>query len=300
MSHYSTAFLYTYVILYIRDLSFKMLVSTGLMGGRGVIRLVAAKQTLDLLRLASSMPLINNKWKPDTVYLYQFPRSPVLPNLSPFCLKVETFLRANDIKYEVIGTYRKYRSSHGLLPFIELNGQRIEDSQVILWELQKHFKIEDGLTGAERGTARALERMVDVSTFYALIYDKVVPNGPAFMSRTVTGIPLPAFLSNMFAKKFSETIRRRCNGVLGGLPRENMKESLRRDIRAIDDVLQDKKFLFGGKMTVTDCAVFGQLATTFYLPYRQLVTDLLEDEFPRVRHYIQRIRQHYYPEWKDE
>ncbi|RCN34772.1 hypothetical protein ANCCAN_19383, partial [Ancylostoma caninum] len=113
--------------------------------------------------------------------------------------------------------------------------------------------------------------MVDVSTFYALIYDKAVPNGPAFMSRTVTGIPLPAFLSNMFAKKFSETIRRRVNGVLGGLPRENMKELLRRDIRAIDDVLQDKKFLFGGKMTVTDCAVFGQLATTFSLPYRQLI-----------------------------
>ncbi|KIH59056.1 hypothetical protein ANCDUO_10727 [Ancylostoma duodenale] len=79
-----------------------------------------------------------------------------------------------------------------------------------------------------------------------------------------------------------------------------MKELLRRDIRAIDDVLQDKKFLFGGKMTVADCAVFGQLATTFYLPYRQLITDLLEDEFPRVRHYVQRIRQHYYPEWKDE
>ncbi|VDM68733.1 unnamed protein product [Strongylus vulgaris] len=53
-------------------------------------------------------------------------------------------------------------------------------------------------------------------------------------------------------------------------------------------------------MTVTDCAVFAQLATTFYLPYRQLITDMLEDEFPRVRHYLQRIRQHYYPEWKEQ
>ncbi|KAK6738711.1 hypothetical protein RB195_020677 [Necator americanus] len=277
-----------------------MLITTGLMGGRGTVRLIAAKPTMDLLRFAGSFPLINNKWKPDTVYLYQFPRSPVLPNLSPFCLKVETFLRVNGIKYEVIGTFRKYRSSRGLLPFIELNGKRIEDSQVIIWELQKHFKLEDGLTGSERGTARALERMVDVSTFYAMLYDKSVINAPAFMSRAVTGIPLPAFLSNWLAKRFSETIRKRVNGVLGGLPREDLKELLRRDIRAIDDILQDKKFLFGGKMTVTDCAVFGQLSTTFFLPYRQLITDLLEDEFPRVRHYLQRIRRHYYPEWKDE
>ncbi|CAJ0604715.1 unnamed protein product [Cylicocyclus nassatus] len=276
-----------------------MLITTSFVGGR-VIRVAATKTTLDFLRLASSTSLITTRWKPETVYLYQFPRSPVVPNLSPFCLKVETFLRANQIKYEVIGSYRQYRSSRGLLPFVELNGQRIEDSQVILWELQRHFKLEDGLTGTERGTARALERMVDVSTFYALLYDKSVLNAPAFMSRTVSGLPLPGFISNFLAKKFSQTIKKRVNGVLGGLPRENLKELLRRDIRAIDDVLQDNKFLFGGKMTVTDCAVFAQLATTFYLPYRQLITDLLEDEFPRVRHYLQRIRQHYYPEWKDE
>lgn len=38
----------------------------------------------------------------DTVYLYQFCRTPVLPSLSPYCLKVETWLRLTDTKYEVI------------------------------------------------------------------------------------------------------------------------------------------------------------------------------------------------------
>lgn len=37
----------------------------------------------------------------DVIYLYQFSRTPVIPSISPYCLKVETWLRLAGLKYEV-------------------------------------------------------------------------------------------------------------------------------------------------------------------------------------------------------
>lgn len=42
-----------------------------------------------------------SNYEKDIVYLYQFSRTPLLPSLSPFCLKVESWLRLAGIKYEV-------------------------------------------------------------------------------------------------------------------------------------------------------------------------------------------------------
>lgn len=45
-------------------------------------------------------------YEKDVVYLYQFSRTPLLPSLSPYCLKVETWLRLAGIKYEVSNFFR--------------------------------------------------------------------------------------------------------------------------------------------------------------------------------------------------
>ncbi len=46
-------------------------------------------------------PVHKKDFEKDTVYLYQFTRTPSVPSVSPYCLKVETWLKINGIKYEV-------------------------------------------------------------------------------------------------------------------------------------------------------------------------------------------------------
>ena len=56
------------------------------------------------------------------------------------------------------------RSHEGLLPFVELNGEHIADSQIIIHRLQKHFGKQDSLDTLEkRALSRAIDRMVEGS-----------------------------------------------------------------------------------------------------------------------------------------
>ncbi|CAI4230281.1 unnamed protein product [Auanema sp. JU1783] len=254
---------------------------------------------LSVTSAVNKQDLKKQHWKKDVVYLYQFPRPAVLPNFSPFCLKVETFLRVHNLKHEVIGNYFQ-RSQNGLLPFVELNGKQVADSQIILWYLQKHFEISHGVNTAEElAVVRTVDRMVSAHTNVLLQHDAVVQNAKTMLSRPVSGLMLPAFVTNYLAKGFSAKAKRRVNGVLGNLSRDDRRESLKQDIAALDAILGDKKFLFGDRMTIADCSTFAHVGIASSLPYRQHITDLLEDDFPRLRNYIQRIRTHYFQDWKD-
>nr|XP_029724307.1 failed axon connections-like [Aedes albopictus] len=55
-------------------------------------------------------PLVHKaNFEKDVVYLYQFTRTPLLPSMSPYCLKVETWLRLAGLKYEVCTTLMRNR-----------------------------------------------------------------------------------------------------------------------------------------------------------------------------------------------
>lgn len=51
------------------------------------------------------------RWEKNVVYLYQLHRQAANPNISPFCFKVETWLRAHQIRHEVFLLVSKFDRS---------------------------------------------------------------------------------------------------------------------------------------------------------------------------------------------
>ena len=70
-----------------------------------------------------------------SIRLFQFPRMFSIPNLSPFCCKLETWLRIAGIPYEVVDTLEPRKAPKGKLPFIEDAGLRMGDTSLIIEHL---------------------------------------------------------------------------------------------------------------------------------------------------------------------
>ena len=64
------------------------------------------------------------QWERDVVYLVQFPTAPHCRTISPFALKLETWLRASKVKYEPVYSL-KFSTATGQIPYVELNGEEM-------------------------------------------------------------------------------------------------------------------------------------------------------------------------------
>uniref|UniRef100_A0A7E4WD48 GST C-terminal domain-containing protein n=1 Tax=Panagrellus redivivus TaxID=6233 RepID=A0A7E4WD48_PANRE len=239
--------------------------------------------------LSSSKPrqLSKQDWKQDVVYLFQFKRSPNLPNVSPYCIKIESFLRAHNIEYEVIGDNFQ-RSSKGLLPFIELNGEEIADSELILPALIKKFKIQKNLTAERKAALRGFGRTFDLEIY--LINLKYKSAVPEFLQYCVDGIPsfvfpiLLPYLNYAFNKKIN------ASGYGAHTPLE-LTEILERDLEAAEVLLGDRKYFGGDTFSIADASVYGHLAAIYLVPSPTPTSDLIRQRYPQLKRYIENTSQ---------
>lgn len=100
----------------------------------------------------------------DVVILHQFPRSQNVPSMSPFCLKVETWLRMASVKYENEFGYLG-RSPKGQVPWITLNGVEVSDSQFSIEYLTQNLgkDLSDHLNLVEKSIARGFFKLTEES-----------------------------------------------------------------------------------------------------------------------------------------
>ncbi|WP_250656384.1 glutathione S-transferase family protein [Alkalimarinus coralli] len=218
--------------------------------------------------------------------------------MSPFCLKLETWLRMVEIKYDIREVTDPRKGPKGKLPFIRDDEVEVADTSLIIDYLKKQnsIQIDDHLSPADRAVALAFERMMDEHLYWAILYNRWVDDNwvktkDAFFST------LPTLVRGIVPVVAQKNIKNELDGHgMGRHSRDEIYEFANRDLKAISDFLGDKPYLMGDKPSTVDATLYAFVCNIIDVPLRSPMKDYLHKCHNLVK-YNQRMGGQLFPEF---
>lgn len=236
----------------------------------------------------------------DTVVVHQLGRGPWAPSMSPFCVKLETYLRVAEIPNQSVQSLEM--SSKNKVPFIVYNGEEVADSHFCIEYLNEKLGIDLNahLSEEERAIARAFQKLADEDLFWGVILWRYCYDPSDFMLREGTfankWMPQRLVYKNLYGRLIS-------NGAWGhGMGRHSKEQVMgifRKNLQALSVFLGKKKYLMGDEPCEEDCAIFGQLAEVKWQMIGSDAEQWIENEFGNLSRYCERMKERFWPDWDE-
>ncbi len=183
--------------------------------------------------------------------LYKFGAQWGIADPSPFCVKLESFLRLNNIDFEfgdfdIKSTLNKAPKKK--MPFIVFeNGQNMGDSSLIIDHLaiKNNIDMDAPLSDEQRCASHAFRRMLDDSFYFAAVYSRWVDDigWNAIMPLFFGGIP--GFIRPLISGKIRKGVIKMLHGQ--GTARHSKEEiytAAEKDLKALSDLLGNDQWFF--------------------------------------------------------
>ena len=235
---------------------------------------------------------------PPKVILHQFPPGKEIPSLSPFCLKLETFLRINKIPYE--NQYGYKMGKKGKLPWIEYKGERKADSNLIIDYLNNTFEVnlDTDFSNEQVALGRAARSMLEENTYWALVYNRYVDNFNEF-KKCIAPTSGGVIGFNVTQKMFQRKMRSNLDGHgLGRHTKEELYKIAEEDLKALSVLLGEKQFLLGDNPSSFDCTVFGLCANILCTGMESSpLANYIKENAKNLTALCDRIKELYWPDW---
>ena len=233
--------------------------------------------------------------------LYQFERTWGIPNLSPFCCKIETYLRMAGIEYEIKPAL-PFSAPKGKLPYIEDYGKALGDSRFIMIHIKSNYKdLDKGLSDAELAASVAMQRLLEEHLFWVLLYSRwqYTDENWQVNKQAIFG-GLPPIIRDIAAISWRPKIKRQIFGH--GTGRHNTEEIFalgKQDIDALSASLGDKRYFLGNQPTTLDASAFGHLINIIGCPIESPLKEYGLSKNNLIS-YVDRIESEFYEDLRHE
>lgn len=201
------------------------------------------------------------------IKVYGFTPSNGLPDLSPFVLKVATYLRMIGVPYELLGGNAR-KAPKKKLPYIDDGGEILADSTLILQYLQKKYKdLDVGLDPQSAALGEAFRALFEEKLYFAMLvlrwqddtgWAHLLPNLVGYMKKS----GVPGFLAPIIANQVRKNVLQ--TAYAQGMGRHAIPEVEAIGVAALDAIatfLGDKPYFLGEKPRTLDATVHAFLWT---------------------------------------
>lgn len=227
------------------------------------------------------------------ITLYTFPAAFGLRNVSPFCLKVEMALHWLGLDYQIEEMSDPRKAPKGKLPFIDVNGEKIADSEIILEYLDRSNdgKLFGNLSDDQIARGTAYTRLAEDHLYWIMVASRWLDDEwwPNVVEGFFGSMPFPL-------KQLVKTVARsqvRKTYDLQGLGKHSLQEQkdfASRDLDALNRAVKGSRFLLGEELTVFDFAVAALISGAVDNKPDTWLTPMIR-EFPELCDYAERVQQ---------
>lgn len=231
--------------------------------------------------------------------LHQFPPALGLPNASPFCLKVETYLRLAGLEYRAVNT-APFKAPLGKLPYLSDGDRLVADSSSILDYLEAKAgsqALDAALSTVQRAQGLSLVRMLEEHSYFAMVYSRWIDDDYWPHTRAAFFATLPPLLRQLVPALVRRKMRRDMTGQgLGRHPKAEIQRRAAQDFAALAVTLGEQAYLLGNTATTVDATAYAFLAGVLHTRPPNSLTALAA-QHPNLVAYTERLRARCFPEY---
>jgi glutathione S-transferase len=232
------------------------------------------------------------------IYLHQYPAVWDVPSLSPFCIKVETYLRMANLPYEIVIENNPRNGPKGKMPVLRDGNHIIPDSTFIIKYLQDKYLVmpDADLTNEQKSLGHTIKIMIEEHLYFVVLYSRWIdPVGKGIVDKEFRRF-FPPFIGGLALKWIRNNLKKQA--YQQGLGRHTLDEVYElgcQDISALGNLIgSNSHYTFGIKPHSIDATVYAFLITILNCPLDNPLKQCLKTHKNLVD-YCERMREQYYP-----
>ncbi len=228
------------------------------------------------------------------IVLHQFTNS-AMPDPSPFCAKVELYLKANELAHEVtMGNV--LRAPRKKLPLIVDGGETVSDSEHILTYLNERHGIDmdSSLSSTERAQAWAFKKAIEEHLYFFLVYSRWIDERIWPIAKETFFGSLPGPLKALIPAMVRRDVRKM--RYKQGTTRHSQDEIYnfaRTGLKHLSALVGEEEYCFGDHLTTLDVVLFSFLIGQLLFPVETEIARAIRQHDNLVG-FAERIQTQYY------